>query len=57
MSKTETGKIENADSARVLRDDELDAVSGGITLCHEGFEIAVVAAPKPGSFYDALITS
>jgi hypothetical protein len=29
MSKTETGKIENAKTARVLRDDELDVVSGG----------------------------
>jgi hypothetical protein len=32
MSKTETGKIENVPNARVLQDDELDAVSGGYTF-------------------------
>jgi hypothetical protein len=32
MSKTETGKTENTPSARVLRDDELDAVNGGFSL-------------------------
>jgi len=35
MSKTETGKIENAKTARVLRDDELDAVSGGSTVAFD----------------------
>jgi len=30
MSKTETGKIENDPAARMLSDDELDAVSGGL---------------------------
>ena len=30
MSKTEAGMIENAHTARVLQDDELDAVSGGL---------------------------
>jgi len=52
MSMSETGTIENANTARVLRDGELDVVSGGITLCHEGFEIAVVAAPRPSSIKD-----
>jgi hypothetical protein len=32
MSKTETGKIDNARTARMLRDDELDVVSGGLNL-------------------------
>jgi len=31
MSKTETGKIESDKTARVLRDDELDASSGGFS--------------------------
>jgi len=52
MSKTETGKIENDRTVRILRDNELDVVSGGITLCHEGFEISVVAAPRPSSIKD-----
>jgi len=30
MNKIETDKIENTQNARRLRDDELDAVSGGI---------------------------
>ena len=29
MSKTKTGEIENTANARVLRNDELDVVSGG----------------------------
>jgi len=33
--KTETGKTESAQNVRVLRDDELDAVSGGFTAMEE----------------------
>jgi hypothetical protein len=31
MNKIEVGKIESDKTARVLRDDELDAVSGGFS--------------------------
>ena len=32
MNKIETGKIENDHTARMLSDDELDMVSGALTL-------------------------
>jgi len=32
MSKTETGRIENDRTPRMLRDDELGAVSGGLII-------------------------
>jgi len=48
MSRTETGKIENAPSARVLRDDELDVVSGGFL-----FEMGGLPCSRYLGFVDA----
>lgn len=48
MSKSETGKIENGHTARVLRDDELDLVSGGLEL--ENCLISSFMAPRRGDF-------
>src|SRR5262245_9518793 len=48
MSKSETGKIENGHTARVLRDDELDLVSGGLEL--ENCLISNFMAPRRADF-------
>jgi hypothetical protein len=56
MSKTETGKIENAHSARVLRDDELDVVSAGYSWGVSQTGTMGVAAPRASGFYDLLIS-
>jgi len=52
MSKSETAKIENAKTAPVLRDNELDVVSGGF---HWGI-VQTLAAPTPSSMEDLLIS-
>jgi hypothetical protein len=54
MSKTETGKIENAKTARALRDNELDLVSGGINL-YECMISGVVARKSESG--DFIVTS
>jgi hypothetical protein len=56
MSKTETGKIENAHSARVLLDDELDVVSAGYSWGVSQTGTMGVAAPRASGFYDLLIS-
>jgi hypothetical protein len=56
MSKTETGKIENVHSAHVLRDDELDVVSGGYSWGVSQTGTMGFAAPIPSSLYELLIS-
>ena len=51
MRKTETDKMENVPNAPMLRDDELDFVSGGLTLNLENcmvssFTSAVILADQ-----------
>jgi len=46
--RTETGNIENAPSARLLRDDELDAVSSGFR-----FEMGGLPCSRYLGFLDA----
>ena len=54
MNKIETGKIENAKTARVLRDDEVEFVSGGWSwgISQSGG----LVAPSPRSIEDLLIS-
>src|SRR5262245_14685068 len=48
MSKSETSRIENDHTARVMKDDELDLVSGGLEL--ENCHMSNFMAPKRADF-------